>query len=430
MRNVIARRSSLSLFVAFCSLGLVVPAGAVLIVNPDGSGDYPTIQAAVDAAAATDVIQLSPGLFTGPGNHDVLIAGKALTITSGGDDPARVTIDAGGSDELSHRAFRITGAATTTTIHGLTLTGGWVDEPDGGSAVLCEDGAPVSLVCCAIIGNQGSAVKADSALLTASHCSFRQNAASWGGALDFQYGTGSITDSEFIENTAELGGACHAFYGTLVFEDCIFQANHADQAPALGLFEYTTAEIRRCTFTENEQAEYYGVVTFFLACQGLVENCTFAGNDCPLGSMICSEKISTTRIEGCTLWGNHAQSTIWAGHMDVQIANTLIAANTGGPAVESPYNHATLTCCDIFGNAGGDWSDPIDDQLGQNGNISADPLLCEPDAGDFHLATSSPCAPFTQPNPECDLIGAWGVECEAVATVSTTWSDVKALFSR
>ncbi len=287
----------------------------------------------------------------------------------------------------------------------------------------------MSLVHCAILGNQGSAVKCDTASLSVSHCSFRQNAASWGGALNFEYGDASIGDCEFVENTATLGGACYAFYGNLVFQDCTFRANHAGQAPALGLFEYTHAEVRRCTFTENEQLEYYGVVTFFLACQGVVEDCTFAGNDCPQGSVICSEKISTTRIEGCTLWGNLAGGgAVWAGHMDVQIVNTLIAANTGGPAVSSPYDHATFTCCDLFGNEGGDWTDPFAGQLGQNGNIAADPILCDPDASDFHLAESSPCAPFTPPNPECDLIGAWGVDCEVIATHSTTWSEMKALF--
>lgn len=431
MKDPIARPSVLSVLVILATFSVTAPAGAIVVVNPDGSGDYPTIQAAVDAAAASDVIQLGPGVFTGPGNRDILVTGKVLTIRGGGDDPTLCVIDAGGAMETPHRIFRVVGAATMTTIYGLTLTGGWLEAPDGGSAVLCEDGAPVSLVHCAIRGNHGSAVKSDGASLSVSHCSFRQNEASWGGALNCEYGDGSICDSEFVENAATLGGACYAFHGNLVFQDCTFHANRADQAPALGLFEFTHAQIRRCTFTENEQLEYYGVVTFFLACQGVVEGCTFAANDCPQGSAIYSEKISTTRIEGCTLWGNVAgQGAVWAGHMQVELANTLIAATTVGPAVESPYNHATLTCCDLFANAGGDWTDPIADQLGQNGNISADPLLCDPEAGDFHLATSSPCAPFTQPNPECDLIGAWGVECEAVATVSTTWSDVKALFGR
>ena len=34
-----------------------------------------------------------------------------------------------------------------------------------------------------------------------------------------------------------------------------------------------------------------------------------------------------------------------------------------------------MTDCDVYGNEGGDWTDCIADQLGQDGNISADPLF-------------------------------------------------------
>ncbi len=112
MRNHIVRPASLSVLVVLCSFGFVAPAGAILIVNPDGSGDYPTIQAAVDAAAASDVIQLGPGVFTGPGNRDILVTGKVLTIRGGGDDPTLWVIDAGGATESPHGIFRVVGAAT------------------------------------------------------------------------------------------------------------------------------------------------------------------------------------------------------------------------------------------------------------------------------------------------------------------------------
>lgn len=51
-------------------------------VNPDGSGDFATIQEAVNGASDGDVIVLGGGKFQGPGNHDVLISGKAVTIRS------------------------------------------------------------------------------------------------------------------------------------------------------------------------------------------------------------------------------------------------------------------------------------------------------------------------------------------------------------
>ena len=70
---------------------------------------------------------------------------------------------------------------------------------------------------------------------------------------------------------------------------------------------------------------------------------------------------------------------------------------------------ATFSCTDIFGNEGGDWTGSIADQLGVNGNISLDPLFVNAKHGNFRLKAESPCAPFTPPNEECDLIGAWPV---------------------
>ena len=70
---------------------------------------------------------------------------------------------------------------------------------------------------------------------------------------------------------------------------------------------------------------------------------------------------------------------------------------------------ATLTCCDIYGNAGGDWVGCIADQYGINGNISEDPLFCDLPGGDLHLNENSPCAAPQQPT--CGQIGALGIGC-------------------
>ncbi len=121
-----------------------------------------------------------------------------------------------------------------------------------------------------------------------------------------------------------------------------------------------------------------------------------------------------------TGWGSIASS----------IENTIIAFSVRGSAIESFSTGAApvLTCCDLFGNEGGDWTGRIADQYGINGNISADPLLCDPKAGDLTLREDSPCAPFSPPNPECGLIGACPVGCAPTPAVETTWGAIKALF--
>ena len=106
---------------------------------------------------------------------------------------------------------------------------------------------------------------------------------------------------------------------------------------------------------------------------------------------------------------------------------TIVAFSVSGDGVHT-YGGATLRCCDIYGNAGGDWIGSIAGQLGLDGNISEDPLFCDPETLDFTLHPDSPCAPFTPPNPECDLIGAWPVGCSPTPMLETTWGAMKALF--
>jgi len=54
----------------------------IYVVNPQGTGDCPTIQAAVDAVMDGDIIELTDGTFTGDGNRDIDFLGKAIIVCS------------------------------------------------------------------------------------------------------------------------------------------------------------------------------------------------------------------------------------------------------------------------------------------------------------------------------------------------------------
>jgi hypothetical protein len=110
------------------------------------------------------------------------------------------------------------------------------------------------------------------------------------------------------------------------------------------------------------------------------------------------------------------------------LTNCIIAFGTpGGPAIgcELEGSYPTLICCDVFGNAGGDWVDCIAGQEGGNGNISADPLFCDRPGGDFTIDAASPCAPAHSGG--CGLIGALGVDCDSPVE-ATSWGAIKARF--
>ena len=65
---------------------------AILFVAPDGTGLYPTIQSAVDAAVDGDQVRLYSGVYGGEGNQSIKFSGKAIVVTSDAEDPSAVTM--------------------------------------------------------------------------------------------------------------------------------------------------------------------------------------------------------------------------------------------------------------------------------------------------------------------------------------------------
>jgi hypothetical protein len=130
----------------------------------------------------------------------------------------------------------------------------------------------------------------------------------------------------------------------------------------------------------------------------------------------------------CTFYGNSSSySVIWVGtiYQETVIERTIVAFSPSGAALDGwSTDPMIVRCCDFYGNAGGDWVHGFAGDLGVEGNISADPLFCDPMGEDFRLQQDSPCAPGT----ECDLMGAWPVGCAPTAVEQTTWGGLKALF--
>ncbi|MCK4304864.1 MAG: right-handed parallel beta-helix repeat-containing protein [Candidatus Eisenbacteria sp.] len=203
------------------------------------------------------------------------------------------------------------------------------------------------------------------------------------------------------------GVICWESAATLV--NCRFVDNIAVGGGAIACdFTDVPPTLTGCIFSGNVAGTYGGAV-FCGSSSPTIINCTFYGNSAPSGGGICCEANSDLILENC-----------------------IISFSTEGEAVlvTGSSSSATLTCCDIFGNAGGDWVGYIAPQQGINGNISAYPLFCDPGNGDFTLQSCSPCAPFSPPNPECDLIGACPVGCPGTPTLKTSWGAIKSMFRK
>lgn len=91
-------------------------------------------------------------------------------------------------------------------------------------------------------------------------------------------------------------------------------------------------------------------------------------------------------------------------------AESTIIAHSGGCGVRVYAGIATLTCCDLWDNLGGDGGGDCV-AAGTNGTFAMNPLFCDLDARDYRLRADSPCAP--ENSGACGQIGAYPVACEA-----------------
>jgi predicted outer membrane repeat protein len=291
----------------------------------------------------------------------------------------------------------------------------------GGGGAFYRSGPPVDVVRCTFSGNSagygGGAVMYDARLqdceftdntavrqgggLSATlqsaliRCTFTRNHATWGGGASAQ-GEDSLVVQEctFGDNTATSTGG--AFYRTGVWADITSSLFHGNSAGAGGAIYAAIAlgpgetRISDCTMYDNSAGQ--GSALFIDGPNP---------PDPPLG---------VTTITQCTIANNHAGPSMLF-QCPAILSRSIIAFGDNGEAVSCIGNGlAALSCTDVFGNAGGDWTGCIADQLGINGNFSLDPRFCNVGGRDYTLAQTSPCTAANAP-AGCGLIGAHPVGC-------------------
>ncbi|NIO27667.1 MAG: T9SS type A sorting domain-containing protein [Candidatus Latescibacteria bacterium] len=99
-----------------------------------------------------------------------------------------------------------------------------------------------------------------------------------------------------------------------------------------------------------------------------------------------------------------------------EIHNCIIAygeiAPTGDGGGIYNANNASIpaiSCCDVYGNALNNYAGNLPDQTGLNGNISVDPLFCDPANDNYYLFSNSPCL-----YGPCGRMGALGQGCSPI----------------
>lgn len=448
-RNIVSRLTVLGLtLVCFASLLPGTSHGTTFVVRPDGTGDFPTIQNAINAAVDGDVIELADGTFLGDGNRDLSYLGKAITVRSQGG-ATNCIIDPEGAPNLEHNGFRFTsneGAASV--LEGVTITHG--NFAGGGLTVLSS---PL-IRDCVITANGAGGYHFDG----------------FGGGIQVGGGTARFIGCTISSNTALQGGSGHTrgggvyvYGGSPTFTSCAIEGNGASGAYSRGggvdIESNASATFIDCVIRSNVAITGCGIYTesasaAFTGC-GITDNtgglyCTGGGAYCAAGTaefntcifvnnqvmnngggILCED--GSAVVVSCTFYGNGAEGGGGGigllGSGSATIANTIMANNGyGGPVVCYGGGAATLSCCDLFGNSGGDWVGCIEGQLGVSGNISLDPLFCDAASRDFHLDANSPCRPHSPENPDCDLVGALPVNCGSTPVRVTSWGRIRTDF--
>lgn len=418
-----------------------VPATArVLHVQPDGLGKYPTIQSAIDAAAEGDSVLLADGVYSGPGNRDLRFLGKAITVSSAGD-PALCVIECGGSAAEYHRGAAFTDSEDPSTVlAGITIRGGWVDDPDDrGGGILVGYAARPRIERCVIRdcrADLGGALYGDGyAAPRLVDCVFAGNTAGAcaGVALNNE-GRPQVIGCRFLENECSWGGAlAFAALAALGCGDDLTPGQAAAQLEQAlptsrpGDRSWPQLTVDGCLFDWNVARDWEGAGIYFIGDQLILRDTVIAhsGGDgwaaggCALNFSALPEHPS--QIEGVSFVKNSGDegdaTAIRSSGGSLEIARSLFADIPHNQVIDCYGSDAVvqLTCCDLFTSGTGEWEGCTADQYGVSGNFDADPLICDADAGDFHLSPGSPCLP--EGNSCGAQVGALGEGCTATATL-------------
>ncbi len=382
-----------------CPALAVAPSdGAVLRVAADGSGDLPTIGAALTAAGHGDVVLVGPGRYTWTSESGGMnplamfyfyVDVTGITLISE-DGPEATILDA----EQQGRVIFAMAHNDDVVIDGFTITGGVPTPADGETP-------------------KAGGLLFHLTNLTVRNCIFTGNRGGQGGAIYF-------------------GGRGHP-----LIENCVITGNHADEvgggiflinSPGQGGTAVDAPTVRGCTITDNTADRGGGLYAYDIVAH--IEDCLIANNravEAGGGVLVAGYGIPEQPLVGvemvrCTIAGNHAPngaglrlatSVQWGEPEpgNLTVTSCIFADNHGGAQIAmSEANLLSIGCSVISADPPGNtWPAGCTDA---GGNLAIDPGFCAPDDGDYGLREDSPCAPGRHPDgDDCGRIGARAVGC-------------------
>ncbi len=354
---------------------LAVPAATITV-----PGAARTIQQAIDAARDGDLIEVGPGIYQGPGNVNLQMRGKSITVRSTAG-ATKTTILCG--DGSQARGFYIhEGEGPGCVIQGFTIQAGaekTAARPDlsglgpGGGGILCEKSSPM------IVG-----------------CRIRGCLAQMGGGIACAGGSPTLVDCTIVNCAATSGqgmggGIAVVRQANVRLIRCVIEGNRA-AAAALGGGLYvanSTVEVRDCRIVGNGSSDLGaggGVCGEGPGLEITLRQTLIAGNLAQAGSGVWTTgDPGLLSLRNCTVADNKltgpaalAAGGISAEGCRVTITNSILWGNQGQPLQFGTSSAGCqVTYCNVQGGCAG------------QGNLNLDPLFVAPESRDYHLRSQA-----------------------------------------
>ncbi len=406
-----------------------------IIVKSDGTGDYPTIQSAIDAAIARDIVILQVGTYIGSGNRDIDFKDKAITVRGATGDPNDCIIDCQADSNNLHRGFNfVSGEDSNSILEAITIANGYGPEEyvnnhwrSSAGAIYCKNSSP-SIKKCIISNNYattfGGGIFIYDGNPTISNCNINNNSSGslGGGILDYKNSSPRIKDCIINNNSAGFGGGISNIeYCCPEISNCIINNNSASlYGGGIANDALSDALIKNCIISNNTAGDYGGGIYNRGSSDPIISICAIIDNTSERDGGGIYNDLSSPNIINCFIFNNFARGN--GGGIDnfsqshSNITNCTIVYNissnfwSGGVSNSSPSSTIIANNCIIWdnqplqiaGNITINYSNIQGGYIGM-GNIDLAPCFSGPDANDFHLTGISPCINAGDPNYTPDM---------------------------